>query len=187
MNDDRLEQLLRTSGADEQSPHVAADEFARRLIAIDRRRTHLRRAVSSVLALFVIAVTTFALPHSHRSNTTIAHHSDQPAASPDFSRELAALDRDASLHEQVIACLDRHHRDESKRIAPAPLPDVLTLIAVERERAAMLLIQQGDWQTPRNTIAARHEYRRACDLFPDTFSANIARDRLEKLDSRKDG
>jgi hypothetical protein len=98
--------------------------------------------------------------------------------------DLARLDLQADLHEQTAAEL-LHATMSPAHIQPVPADDTTTVLAhvrEQRDRAALILIYEADQAArAKQTNRAAATYRRTIELFPKTYAAAVARERLKEM------
>ena len=111
------------------------------------------------------------------------------------SRDLEAEARQAALEAEVrLAVARRISAAERRRSTAASLSRALAAaaptwaehVAAQREQAALTLLDQADRFHARagSSADALATYRRAVALFPDTESADVARQRIVQAESR---
>jgi hypothetical protein len=180
MKHDPLVEMLREADAAAPPPpfrHGLADAVRRRA-----RRRHRRRLAGAgiVVAAFVACALVVRQPGA--TPTALV---EIPTTGPTTS--VAALRAQADVQwaslqrlRQVERTRQRMHRIEMTLRAAAPSPQST---AVERERAALILLDHGDRlrRDLRKEDAARSAYRRTIELFPDTRWAAVARERMEQM------
>lgn len=177
-----LEQLLREADAEARPPAECAD-LAGSIRSLARRRRFIRMtggASVAIVAMVVLSLVLYPSPPDQRIFTTVAPQSPEDAEA--LAREMADVSAEADARmrmlERVVAA---GRRTDSNRGARAADP----LIAVRREqdRAAFLLIYEGDRlaRQSRELARAAEEYRRVVALFPDTRWASVARERLAEM------
>jgi hypothetical protein len=98
-------------------------------------------------------------------------------------RQIAALDREAAIHEQTAERLLALERADRLRASAGNTGDAQATLDMERYNAAMLLVHDGDdlWLHRRERRAAAETYRRVIALFPSTYWAGVAQERLAKI------
>jgi hypothetical protein len=181
---DALEQLLRHADAAAPAPPLLAEVPKRVRRRYQRRRTI--KAVATVAVLFAAApllvVTMFTRPP--QPPTVVINRSQTPAQAPTRA-DLARLDLQAALHEQTAVQLIQATTAARVQTAPAAvvLDDaVLSHVREQRDRAALTLIYQADQAArQKQTTRAVAAYRRAIELFPKTYAAAVARQRLKEM------
>ena len=174
MSHDVLAQLLKSVDAASPAPNVPDDLPTR----VRRRLVHRRhvRAITGVTAVALLVATVTFLPHPGTPGRGQGRGASHAA-------HLAALDREAALHEQTAALLLTSRRvPSSPSIVPAPADSVLSEIRQQRDRAALILVYEADRardeKRPDRALAA---YRRTIELFPTTYWAGVARQRLKEM------
>ncbi len=177
-----LEQFLRTADATAPAPPALAADLPSRV----RHRHYRRRRIKSVAAA---AVAIIALPLL--AMTVFTRHSSPPPPTiatkppPTLTRaDLARLDLQAELHAQTAAEL-LHATTSPADIQPGPADDptaVLAHVRQQRDRAALILIYEAEQAArDKQTHRAAATYRRTIELFPKTYAAAVARERLKEI------
>ena len=164
------------------------DRLLYRLEAIRRRRHRMAYAVAAGTVVLALAAAIPLVSRERRSARVVRHEAPAaptPAAPKvaDLRRQIAELNREAAMQEQIaqrlltIEAAGRTHR------AVGVLPDAQASIERQRYRAAMQLVREGDdlWQSRREARAAAEAYRRVITLFPQTYWAGVARERLSRI------
>jgi len=117
------------------------------------------------------------LTRSPRPTTIAIDHRPAPPTRADLVR----LHLQAEMHEQTAAQL----LSSAPQAASPPLIDddaVLAHVRQQRDRAALVLIYEGDQAARRKqTNRAVAAYRRTIELFPKTYAAAVARKRLKEI------
>jgi hypothetical protein len=170
---DVLAQLLKSADGSAPTPTLASDLPTR----VRRRHRHRRAqtiAVTATTTLLLAIGLTALLPRPGTPGR------GQGRGASDATR-LAALDREIALHEQTATLLLASPVPKPS-VAPAPDDSVLSEIRRQRDRAALILVYEADRaaadKQPDRALAA---YRRTIELFPTTYWANIARQRLKEM------
>lgn len=187
---DTLGQLLQQADAAAPAPPILAELPVR----VRRRASRRRRVEAVAAAIGLILLPLLAL-------ILIDHPDAAPAPAlplattvpaprrptPPTRDDLARLEMQASLHELTAAHL---------MSAPAAAPDsvgqsdptspaagsVLAGLREHRDRAALILVYEADRAVrEKRTDRALAAYRRAIDLFPKTYGADVARQRLKEM------
>jgi hypothetical protein len=149
----------------------------------------MRSAAAAGLALLVAApflTSDGSLQQPVRlSRATIAHAPVAPhVPAPDvesIQRELARLEREAAMHQQIIAAvLTPDPSDEPAQ--PLGLSDS-DLVRIESARNAALSLQYAEIaeRELHDLAAARREYERVVERFPDTEWSQVAAASLQRL------
>lgn len=198
MNDDRLVELLRqTDEALPSPPGGPADLAARvRRKAAHRRAMRLTGgAVAAAIALAFAGVFLFrAAPQRtgpHRPSTPL---DAVPVASGDSREELARLraeldqlraDVDATL-AMVKAVKAQQQEMRVAEMAQA-MPDPQEQIRRELDQAAFTLVYQADRMYRELGLkqSAIRDYRQVIELYPATPSAQVARERLARIEANQ--
>jgi hypothetical protein len=178
MHDDDLRKLLRTADAGAETPLVDGGELAARVRRADLRRRRLARimlaATPIVLAGAVIGWAIVPLEKQVR---------------PDPGVELAQIERlrvQAEFHErQARELIARVERERGLTSTPdaAQQADPLDEVREQVDVVAYQMILRADG-LQAGMMASREAielYRKVLRLFPKTYSAQVARDRLSGL------
>lgn len=165
-------------------PQMPADLAERVRVGLQHRRRN-RRAGAVLGATLLLAGAGVTL-HSFRTGggtppNTIARAGDGAFPS-DIEAELREL---KELEKQAFATLDR--MSEAARGEPVAAEPADPMQAVDEavERAAQLLVYQGDRLREELNLAeqAADSYQSAIELFPSTRAAQTARERLGQIRS----
>jgi len=183
---DSLAELLETTDAAFAPPLLQSD-LARAVRRRASRRSRVR-ACGTVILLFAslgIAV----LLHRRPASSTLVVIQPPPSRATNPRESESQLRELRATADTQHATLERWRRSHDTRrrlervhatlAAAAPSPEV---IAVERERAALILLDHADRLRLelKEEEAARAAYRRTIELFPDTRWAAVARQRMEQ-------
>jgi hypothetical protein len=141
-----------------------------------RRRT-IRKAAATVAAIAVPLLLLVTLTRSPQPRTIAI----APRPTPPTRADLARLDLQAELHEQTATQL---MATTPQAASPPQIDDdaVLAYVRQQRDRAALMLIYEAD-QAARQKQSNRAvaAYRRTIELFPKTYAAAVARQRLKEM------
>jgi hypothetical protein len=139
------------------------------------------------VAVVMLVATAWSVMVVQRDRRVEARRVEQPKPAPmavDALRlQIAALAREAAAHEQTAERLVALERVERLRASVGNTRDPQAALDLERYNAAMLLIHDGDdlLLHRRQTQAAAETYRRVIVLFPSTYWAGVAQERLAKI------
>lgn len=179
MNDEHLAAMLRIADAS-ATPPIPPPGLAGRVRARAVSRQRRRIVVISVVALVLAIVPTMFNRGAKPVATPVAR-----ALPPDVAVELARLRHEAELQSAVSIALLARERQKGVQVQSSgpQLAESLPVLRLERDRAALTLIDHGDrlGRELMQTEAAVRTYRRAIELFPNTRWAAIARKRIEQL------
>jgi hypothetical protein len=191
MNEDlEIRSMLRRAevGSDAPSPSVPAATLAARAIQVrgGRRR---RNRIASGAAVVMLLATAWIVMFVRQDRRVEARRAEQPKQAPvamdvdALRRQIAALERLAAAHEQTAERLVALERVERLRASAGNAGDPQAALDLERYNAAMVLIHDGDdlWLHRREMRAAAETYRRVIALFPSTYWAGVAQERLAKI------
>jgi len=193
MTRDPLEHLLRDADdADEAlRPHDAAlADRVRQLAARRARRTRL--ATGGIVTACLVAIVAWAIRPGSDVDPPAPPivQATRPAtsAAPDPRAELMALrqraDRAAAMAERMLAAERRSYAPQRIQVTSGGGD-----VAAHVERAAFVMVYQAQrMPTARGAESPAAEvYRQVAKSFPNTRSAELARQRLSELEERKDG
>jgi len=185
MNRDPLEQLLRDADATDESSAVRSD-LAQRVRGIAARRARRTRlAAGGVVAGCLAAIVMWVVrtPVDRPVAPTQIVQTTKPAT--DARTELVEITKEADRRAAMAEAMWAAERRTARPSRGALTPDVDAQV----ERAAFTMV----YQAARMPIAggarspAADVYRQVSHAFPDTASAQVARQRLSELTNRKDG
>jgi hypothetical protein len=197
MNDDLL---LNTLQAADVEPVGHSSLTAESLLAAALRRRRRTAGVRAVIATAAVSAVILAGAWSVRpanretiANRTsnppqtvhVAQHSQSPA---ELSREIVSLEREVAWRRQVVAALaasdDAATNDDEPAASAISNADWLR---VEAARSAALSWQYANVVEHEfhDAAAARREYARLVERFPDTNWATLAAASLERLAATK--
>ena len=155
---------------------------------VRRRRVRRRRTMSSVGAAAVMVVVlagVWAFASREKQQPVVAIAVQPAPKSIDVAqvrREAEQLSREADLHDAALALFTKRAAEQQRQPRPAPREsrDVLADLRWQRERAAIVLVRQGDrlaqdLKLPEHAAVA---YRQARDTFPGTRWGSVAEARL---------
>jgi hypothetical protein len=154
MDEIDLQQLLRQADRGEINPQPMLPQWVHRRARIHR----LRQTAAAALILATVGLFTWhGLPaHAPQSNPSL---------------DLAKLDQEARLYAAIA---DREIA--AQRLADATRKNQFA-VTLEREAAAMIMVNQADWQQAHGGNA-QAEYRRVTTLFADTRAGKLAQEKL---------
>jgi hypothetical protein len=192
MSDDPLQQLLQAADPANAEPLPAIAPEALLAAACHRRlrRAGLRSAAVAALVLLVVAplLTSDRSPTSPvrpTHNVVIAHEPSPPfVPAPSagvIERELARLEREAAMHQQIIAAVLAPDAAEETS-ADVRLSDAeLVRLETARSAALSLTYAQIAERDLQDVETARREYQRVTERFPDTQWSQVAAASLQRL------
>ena len=184
MQRDPIERWLEQVDDSALLPQMPADLPNRVRGRLERRRRN--RQAGAVLGVMLLLTGAGFSLHALRtqggmSPNMIARTVDQPFLS-DIKADLREL---KELEKEALASLDLMARAAEARPVVAEPVDPMQSVDEEVERAAQLLIYQGDRLRQELNLAeqATDSYQSAIELFPSTRAAQTARQRLEQIRS----
>jgi hypothetical protein len=183
MFDDSLRGLL--WHADAATPAVVGTSpgaLARAVRQHAVRRQHQRRAAGVALMLIVGLTITFPIIERRASESVIVAQHPSLGAQQDAT----ALIQQAEYHERVAAALARLERTRDASVGDRAVDPYLSQLQIERNRAALILVDQGDRLRRRfsDDAAAAANYRKAARLFPESPAAEVAGQRLQSIQTK---
>ena len=177
METDALQRLLRAADADAGPPPRMPDGLSSRVLQRVKARRARRVLLRSAAALILLAVGASVAfwPRGVKSAGV-----ELPAAQA--ARWQAEADWRAAVARRTETFLARQSRAAALRKVAAQ-PDPVQAARAQVERAASILLQQGDtlsrqFGLPQQAAASYQEILR---LFPKTVCAGLARERLTEL------
>jgi len=183
MREDKIPSLLRDADRTAGPPNPVSVDFS----AI-RRRARQRRLVRSVVPLAAAAVVLVAL-----SIWTAVIRTDRAAGEQE---KIAALENevrvlqartDAALKliRQMVENEQRQRRLDQLQAELTSIPDPLEEVQKQVETTAFIMVYQADrmYRELDQRDSAIRAYRRTIELFPQTESAEAARQRLKQIET----
>jgi ribosomal protein L29 len=188
MTHDTLGQLLARADEAAGAAPRSSEGVANCIRAELRRRQARRRTATGVaLALLLVVATLIPIVHSrpHRViDLAIANRAieSRPPEVSRLRRELAALRAQANAGQLTVAAMLRAERRVRQSPARA-LADPVQRIYDQRDLAALALVRQADrlYRELDHRQSAATAYERVVELFPQTPSASVARQRLFEI------
>ena len=197
-DDDAVAALLHGADADAPPPPLQPGLAERVRTRARRQRQRQRVAAGGVLTLAAAASVVLLLaqlrtgqnrgrPDAITGKTQAINESDQVRLAADVNR--------ASLEAEIrLAVARRLTAVERRRLQYARLERALSAaqrvpvdpVMTQREQAAFTMVDHADRLQVRAGLTgdALAAYRRAAELFPETQSADVARRRIEQLQSQ---
>lgn len=172
MEEARLQALLKR--ADSEGTAADPADLVGGVLRRQTRQARIRRAAVVAPVLLAATITTWKLSHQTKQDPVVAR---RPAMPDRMEADRAETDRLGREVAVWLAVARRAEAQERLNRAKAAETRLEILIQSERERAAMVMVRQGDWRRQRGESGAE-EYRRAAELFNGTRAAAIARARL---------
>jgi hypothetical protein len=170
---DPLFHLLRDADASAPVPRMPAG-FAD---AVRQRRAHQQHRTRMLASGGVVAM--LALGFLFQSKRGPMQVSPPPQTPPPMVA-ISEIDLDAKMHELTA---QRLLAAESSR-RPRPVVAAIDIIQEQRDRAALVLVYEGDgYARGKRAADAVASYRRAIDLFPGSAWADVARQRIKELNT----
>ena len=192
MTNEELEQLLRGADGGGDVPIIDAS-LADRVRARAKRQERARAVGGSVVAAAcLIAIVGWvtrpdaqpASPAAAIARATSGQVSAPDAAASELRAQMLALSREADRRAAAVEALWAAEPAPSSTAPRRTASSATTDVAAQVERAAFTMVYQAA-RMPAAPAAA--VYREVSRTFPDAPSAQVARERLTALESRKDG
>lgn len=191
---DRLRELLRRADAAAGPPPPLPPDLAARVWWRAARQRQRWILAGSAAAAAALALALSLPPHSHAPSGALHRAGPAPplpaprSSTAELEGEIARLQAEATLRMAVahrLIALRDHEERLAALVAVADRPDPARRAQVEADRAAIVLIQQGDHLrgTLRLPTAAAESYRCALRAFVGTPWADIARARLNAVEN----
>jgi hypothetical protein len=162
-------------------PSLTADDL---LAGARQRRVQAVKTRSTIVAIAVVAVTLILVRTSGSPDSAIEQRAGSVSARSDLRAEIAALEREAAIHQQVARQLIRDRRLAELEAAAGPAPAVASLLAAqEASRSAAISLQYAtivEQESP-DPQRAKQEYERVTRRFPGTPWAALAAASVERL------
>lgn len=192
---DPIEQLLRAADRAAAAPPAGPADLADRVRCRARRQRSLHAVGgTAAAAVIVLAVGVWWLtsPGGPTAEAPVVARS-QPATQDEVAQlraEIAALRQEAdaalALARQLAA--ERQRQDQMaalQRVIDGP--DAVDEVRREMDQAAFTIVYQADRMLRELNLpeSAIESYRQAIRLFPDSPSAEVARQRLAELETLK--
>jgi len=192
MNEDQLIELLRNPDAAHPPPNCR-DDLTQRVRAAAHRQRIVRLTGGAVAAVLIIGIGAYLVtagtrPHANNLAQSAAPSKESSIAEAaeiaELRAELAQLRADIDEAAREI----RHLNDarlEASRAVLEPTP--AARLAVEFDKTAFIMLDQGDrlYRTYGLVDQAIQAYCRTIKLFPESRWADVARDRLNEIKSKK--
>ena len=182
MADDKLQQLLQYADKSAGQPQYKAVS----LEFIVRRRTHRRRIkmIAGPIAAVVLILTGLSIYTITRNVTPKPLTPQQVASLKAQINDLnARLDSTLKLVEEITARERAQEKLDQLNAELASIPDPMEELNKKIEKTAFILLYYADkgYEEFHNADDAELSYNRVIELFPQTLSARLAKERLEKI------
>ncbi len=181
MREDKIPSLLQDADRTAGPPSPVSVDFS----AI-RRRAGQRRLAASAVPVAAAAVVLVAL-----SIWTAVIRTDRAA---EEQKKIAALENEVrvlqartdaalGLIREMVANEQRQRRLDQLQAELTGIPDPLEEVQKQVEQTAFIIVYQADrmYRELNQRDSAIRAYRRTIELFPQTESAEVARQRLEEI------
>lgn len=187
MTEDKIENLLQQADRIAGRPKAVSANLS----AIVRRRAHRRHVLVSITApMAAAAVIIIATGIWHIAVRTSGQTEDkEKIISLEKQLEQLQVRTDAALNliQEVLVTEQKRHSLDELEAQLASIPDPLEEIQKQVEKTAFILVYQADrlYYELNRTDSAVETYKRVIKLFPKNQWAQVARERLSEIDSRK--
>jgi len=183
MTDDKIKQLFQIADRTAGRPLM----FPIKASAI-RRRARVRRAVSATCraaALLILALAIWGL--SDRSPEQTAKQAQIAALQAQVKLLQVRTDATLKLVQEALKSERKENRLNELQAELADIPDPLEEIRKQVDKAAFTLVYHADrlYRQLNQRASAIEAYNRVIELFPETQSAEVARQRLSEIEGEK--
>jgi hypothetical protein len=178
MRDDELTNILRDSEADLPPKSLLAGELAARVRAA--QRTQQRRRRLAVAASLPVAAALAFVAWSVQTNPTRQPDVPTPSQVAEITAdEIDRLIAEAEAHERNARAMIAAQPPRDAALADDPLADIREELDVVAYR---MILEADDLRAQMQPTAAAIElYQKVQRLFPTSYSAEVARERLHTL------
>jgi TolA-binding protein len=177
MKRDPIQQLLQDAdAATPPSRHVDAAAMADDVLRAHQRCRRRRNVGRAVVAMFIIGIAGIIMLANSRPAQPPRETALVPGANPqDLEQEIQATE--ARISRMLAAERQQQADARLAALARAPTPHDIT------ERAASAVLTQADRlvKTAGLTAPAERAYTQVINHFPDTHSADLARQRIAEM------
>lgn len=182
MADDKLQQLLQYADKSAGQPQYKTVSLA----SIAYRQSHKRRIqmIVAPIAAIVIILAGLGLFTFTKKTSPKPLTPEQVAALNAQIKDLnARLDSTLKFVQEVIAKERAQDKLDQLNAELASIPDPIEEMNKKIEKTAFILLYYADkgYEEFRNADDAEISYNRVIALFPQTLSARLAKERLEKI------
>lgn len=194
-NDDPLGQWLRAAGS--LPPPIMPPDFPQRVHRLAGRRRKQRATAIAAATVASVLVATWCLhplrglKESAQPRVAVAPPRPAPVGTDAaaFNAAIARLDAEAEAQTRIAARLiqitDQYRRLDALA-TEIQQPDAVELAQREVDQTSRLLVIHADRLEREHSLeAAAQTYRRVVELFAETAWAQVARQKLEKMNERK--
>lgn len=184
MTDDRIKQLFQIADRTAGRPLM----FPIKASAI-RRQARVRRAVRgtcrAAAALLILALAIWGL--SDRSPEQTAKQAQIAALQAQVKLLQARIDATLKLVQEALKSERKENRLDELQAELADIPDPLEEIRRQVDKTAFTLVYHADrlYRQLNQRASAIEAYNRVIELFPETQSAEVARQRLSEIEGEK--
>ncbi len=187
MTEDKIKNLLQEADRMAGLPGAVSANLS----AIVRRRAHRRHLRISLTApLAAAAVILIAAGIWNLAIRTTEKTKDQEKIvllEKQFEQLQAKTDAAINLIQEVLVAEQKKDSLDELEAQLASIPDPLEEIQIQVDKTAFILVYQADrlYRELNRTDSAVETYNRVIELFPKNRWAQVARERLSEIDSRK--
>ena len=181
MTEDKIKNLLQK--ADQTAGHPAP--ISANLTAAVRRRARQRHFANLAVPIATAAILLIAFGIWHLTTTTETEQSPEKIASLEAQIQLLQARTDAAVNliREVLENERKQRRLDELQARLANIPDPLEEIQNQVEKTAFILVYQADrmHRELNQKDPAIETYNRVIELFPQTRSAEVARQKLAEI------
>ena len=183
MREDKIQSLLRDADRKAGPPRSVSVDLS----AIRRRARQKRRArlVVPVAAAAVVLVALSIWTAVVRTNRTTQEQEKIAALENEVRVLQARTDAALKLIRQMVENEQRQRRLDQLQAELTSIPDPLEEVQKQVETTAFIMVYQADrmYRELDQRDSAIRAYRRTIELFPQTESAEAARQRLKQIET----
>ncbi len=185
MREDQIESLLRDAdrAAGQPSP-VSVEVFAIRRRARQRRVATLAVPVAAAaVVLIALSVWTAVI----RTDRAAPEQEEIASLEAQVEQLQARADATLKLIQEIVENERRQRLLDQLQAELTSIPDPVQEVQKQVEQTAFIIVYQADrmYRELNQTDSAIRAYRRAIELFPQTESAEMARQRLSEIERNK--
>lgn len=176
MQDDLLKQLLQQAD-DSASPAAPLRHVANLVRNRVRRRRNIQIATATAFS-GVLAIAVYVISQSNRASPEMAKSPEINPPDVVIARSELSPEVEQLVADRTMALLVSRKSKTSVRTGKATDPQIM--LDIERNVAAMTILNRAESLRQSEPEVALHEYRRAIELFPETSAAETARIRIQE-------
>ncbi len=186
MVSDPLENLLREADAAAGAGPVRDGKLPGRLRQLVRRRRRRKVALGGAAAAALLVVLTVAYLSGRRYPAPILPPVAQELPPVVEESELARLEAEIANHESELAALLATERsaaalEQLRKLSPPPTREEWVRRQIDISAATVLAGAEVKYHRLALADSAAADYRRVCEMYPNTISAETAATRLAAI------